>query len=189
MKVPACFSKIEKFNSERSSKRALWLSILSMVSWIVGCAPCAQSSTGESSVQLAITAAFTAGASSATPTRRYRRSVPRLREIGTFASGFKLLPLSQRVRLPQCYHQPAKLQKHCSPNYHVPSWPTAVLDAFKTFGNTAASHPFCRSHRKRHGNAGMAVGKPPPPIGCRHQHRHALPRQHLVLAKHRNHQP
>ena len=32
-------------------------------------------------------------------------------------------PFPKRVRLPQCYHQPAKLQKHCSPNYHVPSWP------------------------------------------------------------------
>src|SRR5258707_12473874 len=56
----------------------------------------------------------------------------------------------------------------------------------KHFGNAAASHPFFRSHRKRHGNAGMAVGKPPPPIGGRHQHRHALPRQHLLLSTLRN---
>src|SRR6266446_1434445 len=121
MKVPARFSKIEKCNSERSSKPASRLSILSMVSWIVGCAPCAQSSTGESSVQLAITAAFTAGASSATAPRRYRRSVSRLREIGTFASEFKLLPLSQRVSLSSGakLHIRARAGDICQVDYRV----------------------------------------------------------------------
>src|SRR5260370_40413540 len=58
----------------------------------------------------------------------------------------------------------------------------------KHFGNAAASHPFFRSHRKRHGNAGLSVWKPPPPIGCRRQHGHSLPRKHIELAKDLNRQ-
>ena len=52
----------------------------------------------------------------------------------------------------------------------------------------AASCTFLRLYRKRQRNARMAIGKSPEPIGSRHQARHAAPRQHFVLAKHRDRQ-